>query len=210
MSGQRHRPILLAFLVLVCAWLLAWAGYSFAQSHRITADKVAKYLHETDLNSLSGDARRKALRRLADQMNALQFEERRKARLDERWREWFAAMSDQEKGELIEATMPSGFKQMLASFEKLPDDKRQKAIKDAIRDLKKTRDEMESERGDSPFRLGTNRPPALSEELQQKIVTTGLKSFYSSASAQTKAEMAPLLEEMQRAMESGRLFRPHP
>ena len=210
MSGQRHRPIFLAIAMLACAWLVVWAGYSFAQSRRVTADKVAKFLESTDLKSLSADDRARALKRLAEQMNALPIEERRKARLDERWREWFEAMTDQEKGELIDATMPSGFKQMLASFENLPDDKRQKAIKDAIRDLKKSRDEMEAERGDSPFRLGTNRPPPLSEELQQKIVTTGLKSFYSSASAQTKAEMAPLLEEMQRAMESGRLFRPHP
>lgn len=210
MSGQRHRPIFIAAAVLAGIWLVAWAGYSFAKSRRVTAEKVAQYLRDNDLARLSGAARQQALRSLADQMNALPFEERRKARLDDRWREWFTAMSDEEKGEFIEATMPAGFKQMLASFEQLPEDKRRKAINDALRDLKKTRDELEAERGESPFGLGTNRPPPLSEELQKKIVTTGLKSFYSSASAQTKAEVAPLLEEMQRAMENGRLFRPHP
>jgi hypothetical protein len=192
--------------VLIGAWLLAWGGYKWSQSRRITAEKVAAYLRAVDLSQLTGDKRAEALRVLARQLNALTFEERRRARLAGGWDTWFAAMTDAEKSAFLDATLPSGFRQMLQSFEQLPEEKRRRAIEDAVRELRRARSAVEKESpvfGDE----GTNQPPELSEELQQQVVTLGLKSIYSDSSAQTKAELAPLLEEMQRAMESGRLFR---
>ncbi len=192
--------------MLIGAWLLAWGGYKWSQSRRITAEKVAAYLRAVDLSQLTGDKRAEALRVLARQLNALTFEERRRARLAGGWDTWFAAMTDAEKSAFLDATLPSGFRQMLQSFEQLPEEKRRRAIEDAVRELRRARSAVEKESpvfGDE----GTNQPPELSEELQQQVVTLGLKSIYSDSSAQTKAELAPLLEEMQRAMESGRLFR---
>jgi hypothetical protein len=148
---------------------------------------------------LSGEERAKALQRLADMLNRLSIEERRQARVERAGMRWFEQMTEGEKGEFIEKTMPTGFKQMLTAFEELPEERRRKTIDDALRRLRE-------QAGNTQRRGGTN-DPAISPELEGKIRTIGLRTFYSQSSAQTKAELAPVLEELQRSMESGRPFR---
>lgn len=206
MWDHRRRPVLYAALALTVVWLVALCGFLLARHSKVTAEKVAQDPRTEDLSRLSADARAKALRDLARQMNALSLEERRRARLDGEWERWFGQMTDAEKSALIEATLPSGFKQMITSFEQLPDDQRQRAIEDAIRQLKRTQDGLDLEQPGPFWRERTNRIE-LSADLQQKVVKIGLKTFYSESSAQTKAELAPLLDEMQRTMEKGALFR---
>jgi len=77
-------------------------------------------------------------------------------------------------------------------------------VDQAMKQMREAREKM----------AATGQPPpqdtngmALSQDLQDKVATMGLESFYSQSSAETKAELAPLLEEMQRTMESGRMLR---
>jgi hypothetical protein len=172
----------------------------------MTVDKVRAYIQSVDLDKLSGPERAKAIRRLADMLNTLSLEERQKARFERLTWNWLAKMNEQEKGSFIEATMPTGFKQMLSAFEQLPEEKRRKTIDDTLRRVRQTQARLQSS-GEEDGQVDTNAPPLISEELQAKIRTIGLKTFYSESSAQTKAELAPVLEELQRSMESGRPFR---
>jgi hypothetical protein len=193
--------------VAVCAiWLVALAGYRIAKNAKMTAEKVRAYAESVDISKLSGATRAKAIRDLADKLNALSLEERRKARLERVSWAWFDRMTEEEKAGFIDATMPTGFKQMLTSFEQLPEEKRRRSVDESLRRLREARDQLEAgQAGGNPG--GTNSPPVLSDELQAKVRTIGLKTFYSQSSAQTKAELAPVLEELQRVMESGRPFR---
>ena len=206
MLSHRWRPVAFSLLALLAIWLLALAGYTLAKNSRMTADKVRAYEESVDLSKLSGEARAKALQRLAEMLNALSLEERRRARMERIAWAWFEQMTEQEKAAFIDATMPTGFKQMLTSFEQLPDEKRRRAIDDAVRRLKESQQKLRADgSGGSP--PGTNAPPVMSEDLQAKMRTIGLNTFYSQSSAQTKAELAPVLEELQRVMESGRPLR---
>ncbi|MEY2408571.1 MAG: hypothetical protein QOF48_1241 [Verrucomicrobiota bacterium] len=205
MMNHRRRALFHASLALAGVWIFVGAGWAVCNHARVTGAQVAARLHETDLTALPPADRSKALDDVSRQMAALPVEERRKARLDEGWQKWLAAMSDPEKAGFVEATLPGGFQKLIANFEQLPEDKRRRFVSDALRELKKAREAaVQAQPGESPT---TNRPPDLNEELQQKLISTGIKSLFNQGSAQTKAELAPVLEELQRLMENGALLR---
>jgi len=208
MLNQRWRPVFITAISVVVLWVLALTGYVIARNSRVTAEKVRAYSESVDLSKLSAADRAKALKKLADMLNALSLEERRQARLDRIPWLWFKEMTEDEKAAFIEATMPTGFKQMLAAFEQLPEDRRKRTIDDTLRRLKEAQQKPPpgSASGQETAN-GTNRPPPLSPELEAKVRSIGLETFYSQSSAQTKAELAPVMEELQRVMESGRPFR---
>jgi len=202
MLQQRWRPVMVSVIAVIAIWAAAMVGYAVFRNAQVTPDKVRAYVASVEFSKLSPEERAKAIQKLAAMLNALSLEERQKARLERVARTWFNEMTESEKAAFIEATMPTGFKQMLSAFEQLPDDKRKRAVDDALKRLRETRAKMQSGEG-AP--VNTNAP-VLSDELQAKIRTIGLQTFYSQSSAQTKAELAPVLEEMQHVMESGRFF----
>jgi hypothetical protein len=204
MSNPRLRLILLAATALLVIWAVAITGYQIISHAIVTPDKVRAYAESVDFGQLSATERAAAIARLAAMLNALTLEERQSLRVDRTAYQWFDKMTEAEKGKFLDATMPTGFNQMLAAFEDMPADKRQRVVSQAIRQMKDARDRMAA---------GGQMPPPnangmlLSPELQDRMVKIGLQSYYSQSSAQAKAELAPLLEEMQRTMESGRMMR---
>lgn len=206
MHNPRHRVVFWAALALVGIWAVALTGWWISSGLKVTPEKVTAFVAATDLASLSATDRARAIARLAAMLNKLSLDERQRLRLDRTAYRWFEQMTEEEKGQFVEATLPTGFKQMITAFEEMPEDKRRRAVEDAVRRMRATNDRI----GAGQMTAGepwTNRPPRLSPELATKVQVLGLKSFYSQSSARTKAELAPLLEELQRTMESGRMFR---
>ncbi|HLZ54421.1 MAG TPA: hypothetical protein VKS19_08095 [Verrucomicrobiae bacterium] len=206
MFNPRQRFLIWAVASLAGIWLAVWAGHSYFESLKMTADKVHAYVESADFSKLTGAARAKAIKELEEKLNSLSYEERQRLRMQHLLDDWFAKMTDDEKAQFIEATMPTGIKQMINAFEQLPQDKRRRAIDDAMKNLRASESGPRMSGTNAPPN-GTNAPPPISPELEAKIRAVGLKTFYSQSSAETKAEAAPLLEELQHVMESGRLQR---
>lgn len=199
MLSQRQRALVWAAVVLVGIWALAAAGFIVARNAKVTAEKVRAYVESVDLAKLSAAERARVLQELADKLNRLSREERQRLRLDRTAFAWFEQMTEEEKGQFIEATMPTGFKQMISAFEEMPEERRRRAVDNALRSLREASTRMQG----GAAVVGVTNPPPISEELEARVRTIGLKTFYSQSSAQTKAELAPVLEELQRVMEMG-------
>lgn len=203
MLNQRQRFLFSSVAAIAVIWAVAWGAQLYFAHLKMTAEKVRAYIDSVDFAHLTGDARAKALKELEDKLNALSYEERQRLRGERLADKWFAEMTEDEKAQFIEATMPTGMKQMLNAFEQLPEEKRHQMIDDSLKELRQANQRATS---GTTARNGTNRP-LLSPQLEAKIRTIGLNSFYSQSSAETKAELAPVLEELQKAMESGRNLR---
>lgn len=209
MRISRLRVAFVAGIAIVAVWLVVLAGYIWTQHSKVTSDKVSKYISAINLSALTDSQRAAAIAELARQINALTSEERMRMYARRAWDGWFRQMSEKEKASFVEATLPTGIKQMMTAFEQMPEAARKKTLGEAMKRLREAHElplpnNPSSQQDQAAL---TNSPSPVSAELERRMQTVGLKTFYTGSSAQTKAEVAPLLEEMQRLMENGAVLR---
>ena len=207
--SPRSRPLWYSLAGLIAAWAIAYGGFALVRHLKPSPAKIRALLQSTDLSKLSPEERRKAIRRLAELLNALKPEDRREARLAGEWRAWLTQMSEPEKAELLELTLPSGVTQMLSAFEQMPEAQRRRSIEDSLRRLREARlqNAEAGEGGNASPDPGEDPFATLSPEARDRIVSKGLKTFMDEGSADTRAQLQPLVEELQRNMETGGSFR---
>ena len=175
-----------AVLILAMIWLAVAGVMMWARHARPSPESIAKYLDAHSIEGRTLQERRAIIDGFADRLNRLNFDERRTTRMDKRSSQFFKGLTPDEQAYFIERTVPAGFKQMMEALNKMTPDKRAAFVFRAINDMRKEREE------------GGEPPPKLDDLNVQKIMTTGMKSFYDEASPETKMTLAPLIDEMQR------------
>ncbi|MCG3150637.1 MAG: hypothetical protein PCFJNLEI_04125 [Verrucomicrobiae bacterium] len=181
-------------LALVAVWVAAGVGVWLARSQRMTAGKTVAYLESHPLQGLPAGQREQIIAGMADRVNKLSFEERQKFRYEGRLREWFEELTPEERLRYIDLTLPKGMKQMMEAFNKMPTLKRKQLVSRALADLDRVREETGH----------LNAERVLSDANMQRIVDEGMKTFIRDASADTKLDLQPLIEQMQNIMQRSR------
>lgn len=170
--------------LIAAVWLIAAIAIHFAQSRQPTVASITDYVHSTDLNSLSPAGRARAIARMEDMINRISLDERQQLDRTRVNREFFGKLTPDEQSAYLDATLPTGFKEMMESFNKMDPVKRKQFVSRAL-------EQMKEHQGDGP------PPDAAQSQIAQHVIDQGLKSFYKDASADTKLDLAPLVEQMQ-------------
>src|SRR5438045_2393947 len=97
MASQRWRPVIISGIAVLVIWALAITGFMVAKNSRLTADKVREFTESVDLRKQSATQRARTIGKLADKLNALPPEERRRAQLERIASGQLAQMTEEER-----------------------------------------------------------------------------------------------------------------
>ncbi len=166
---------------------------------RVTPDKVRAYVERHPIAEIEDIAEREHhIRKVAAMINQLDFEERREAREnrdESREDPFWRHLTADERALMVELTVSRFFDNLIAGFNQMEPEERKKIAEETIRRLR------EGER------LGPRDDEALGErgaEVVEKVMSEGIRAYYQEASAETKIDFAPVLEELQSVMQNPR------
>ncbi|MGB1130477.1 MAG: hypothetical protein ACPG4K_10535, partial [Haloferula sp.] len=189
----KNRILIQALLVLVVGWGLVIGVRAVAGSKRITADKITQTIEAADFDDWSDGVpagasttdREDQLLEVVDMINRLDFAERERTRDERTGEEFFRKLAPEEKDRFVKLTVAKTMETMLRALDGMPPDERRKMVENGLRDIEtgRTAEEM-------------SRTRELSEDLLNQITPEGMKAYFEETSAETKLDLAPLMEAM--------------
>jgi pyruvate-formate lyase len=198
MLSSRNGLLIKAAVVLAVLWGLVWVGLSVSRSKLPTPEKLAAYVEAHPLGEIEDpEQRRQVIGEVAEMLNQLDPGDVRRLieeNQEDPRRAFFEEMSPDEQKFFMEKRVGRAFDQMMVAFNDMDREERKRIIE---RTLKQMRQEG-GERRDGLQRL-EETDPAMAE----KIVNEGLRAYYQQANSETKLDLAPVLEEMQRNLTGG-------
>lgn len=186
-KGKPGRRWIVALGFVIGIWGLAFAAVLGLRGLDVSAERIADEVRGASLQELTEAERERYLERLAGRINRLDLDERTRLRRTGVLEELFEEMTEPEKTVFLEATLPQGMRQMMESLNAMPPEERQRLVDRALRNIRRASpDEISRDLEDVHGRL---------------IVEEGLKAYFDVASAETKLEVAPLIEHLQQRLQ---------
>lgn len=198
--SNRRKTWIQGLVLLAVLWLIVWGVRSYAGGKRITAASVnaaiarAAFADASDpaatLAASEASRREESIRDIADMVNRLDFQEREKNRGNPVPEEFFRKMNAREKNLFIDLTVRESMARFMEALDAMPPEQRRKFVEQGLREVNEGRTAEDLERAE-----------ALGADLVQKISQEGMRAYFEKASADTKLDLAPLMNAVNETMQ---------
>lgn len=190
--------ILKAVAVLAAVWVVVFSIRSLAASKKITAERLDREISglafedwsESGGSGKQAQQRKEEIRRVAKMVNRLDFKERQRNRESRATEDFFRKLSAGEKNLFIDLTIVETMSRFMEALDEMPAEQRKQFVEQGLREIQEGRTEEEMARAQE-----------LDDELLTKISQEGMRAFFNEASADTKLDIAPLMEAMNEVMQ---------
>jgi hypothetical protein len=197
---------------LAVVWAGVWGVRTYAGSKKITSKSLTRQIERANFSDWSDkdsvpdrvEARRreKELREIASTMNRLDFKEREQNRQNRVGEAFFRNLSASEKSLFIDLTVMESMNRFMEALDAMPAEQRKSFVEMGLKDIEQGRTEEE-----------LARAKELGSDLLDKISQEGMRAYFEKSNAQTKLDLAPLMEAVNETMQGlrGNEFGPrHP
>ena len=193
--NARNLIVVRGIVALLLVWGVVFAVVKIAGAKKPTIERLVAYQEENPLEEMEDpEERKQVITRVAEMLNAMEAEEVAKLaeqEEDDPRRNFFGELNGEEKIFFLEQRIGRAFQQMMQTFNEMDREERKQMVDRALSRIR-------SEEGVG--RDGQNRFEEADPEIAERIAEAGLQSYLSDASAETKIDLAPLMEELQSVM----------
>ncbi len=196
----RRAIIIRALTVLVLVWIGVWGIRAWASSRRVTATMLERTVAKAkldDWSKLEGDPdpaeaarREKEIRNIAGLVNRLDFREREKNREDHSNEVFFSKLNQRERELFFDLTIRETMDTFMEALDQMSPEQRKKFVEQGLKEIESGRTEAEMK-----------RTRELGDDLLAKASEQGMRAYFEKANADTKLDLAPLLEAMNETMQ---------
>lgn len=197
---SRKTVVMKALMVLLAVWAAVWAIRSYAGTRKVTAERLSREMERADFADWSeyGNApsaaeagrRDEEIRRIAGMVNRLDFQEREKNRRNPAGEEFFRRLSGDEKSLFIDLTVKESMNRFMEALDAMPPEQRRKFVEQGLKEIEEGRTEDEMARAEQ-----------LGADLVDRISREGMRAYFEKSSAETKLDLAPLMEAVNETLQ---------
>jgi len=199
-----RRKIRIAVISLISVWLLFWGLGNWLAARMHTAQRLSEEIEAVQMEDRSGDqesnrissSRAKEIQRIAEMTNQLDYHERELYRKSRSERKFTSRLSSAEKAMFIKLTVSHTMQRLMEALDGMPPERRQHFVERGLAQIAEGRTARELE-----------KLSQLGDDLLESVTREGLNAYFESSSAETKIELAPLMEAMNEVLQGLRSSR---